>query len=85
LYVACLPACLPACSLSTIAFLIIAVCSCGIFGAKNLHPDILRNFTVKALSPLVWTRLAQACELLRHWPGGLVPGCCLLLLVLLQW
>ncbi|KAI3429598.1 hypothetical protein D9Q98_005684 [Chlorella vulgaris] len=51
-------------SLSTIAFLIIAVCSCGIFGAKNLHPDILRNFTVKALSPLVWTRLAQASFML---------------------
>ncbi|KAL4855219.1 Histone H2AX [Chlorella vulgaris] len=51
-------------SLSSIAFLIIAVCSCGIFGAKNVHPDILRNFTVKALSPLVWTRLAQASFML---------------------
>ena len=43
------------------AFLTISICSYGIFG-KNLHPDILRNFTVKALSPLVWTRLAQAGE-----------------------
>lgn len=51
-----------ACSLSTVAFLVISVCSYGLFGAKSLHPDILRNFTVKALSPLVWTPLAQACE-----------------------
>jgi hypothetical protein len=53
-----------------VAFLVISVCSYGIFGAKSLHPDVLRNFTVKALSPLVWTRLAQAGKaVLGMWVG----------------
>lgn len=47
-------------SLSTFAFLVISVCSYGLFGAKHLRPDVLENFTVDALSHLVWTRLAQA-------------------------
>ncbi len=34
----------------------------GIFGAKGLRADVLSSFTVKALQPIVWTRLAQACE-----------------------
>ena len=34
----------------------------GIFGAKGLKADVLSSFTVKALQPIVWTRLAQACE-----------------------
>lgn len=37
-------------------------CLAGIFGAKGLKADVLSSFTVKALQPIVWTRLAQACE-----------------------
>ncbi|KAI7843066.1 hypothetical protein COHA_003238 [Chlorella ohadii] len=51
-------------SLSTVAFLVISVCSYGIFGAKGLRADVLSSFTVKALQPIVWTRLAQACFML---------------------
>ncbi|PSC69367.1 putative sodium-coupled neutral amino acid transporter 6 [Micractinium conductrix] len=51
-------------SLCSAAFLLISVCSYGLFGAKELHPDILSNFTVQALEAFVWTRLAQACFLL---------------------
>jgi hypothetical protein len=54
-------------SVSTLAFLVISVCSYGLFGAKELHADILQNFTVSALSPFVWTRLAQAGELRLPW------------------
>ena len=32
----------------------------GLFGSKHLHADVLSSFTVKALEPVVWRRLAQA-------------------------
>ena len=37
-------------------------CSYGLFGQAAMEADVLRNFTVAALEPLVWTRLAQAGE-----------------------
>lgn len=49
-------------TICTAAFLIISVCSYGLF--SKVQPDVLRNFTVDALSGLVWTRLAQAAFML---------------------
>lgn len=47
-------------SLSTLAFLVISGSCYGLFGRKDLAPDVLENFTVKALEPLVWTQVARA-------------------------
>ncbi|KAL4443859.1 hypothetical protein ABPG75_011596 [Micractinium tetrahymenae] len=49
-------------TISTTAFLIISVCSYGLF--ERVQPDVLRNFTVDALTAFVWTRLAQAVFML---------------------
>jgi hypothetical protein len=54
-------------SLSTLAFLAISVSCYGLFGRSELKPDVLRNFTVSALEPLVWTQVAQAGEALCGW------------------
>ena len=55
-------------SLSTAAFLLISVSCYGVFGGKGIEADVLRNFTVDALEPLVWTEVAQAGE-------QPLPGC----------
>lgn len=47
-------------TLSTAAFLLISVSCYGLFGRRELKPDVLRNFTVDALRPLVWSEAAQA-------------------------
>lgn len=47
-------------SLSAAAFLLISVSCYGVFGGKGIEADVLRNFTVDALQPLVWTEVAQA-------------------------
>lgn len=43
----------------TVVFLIISICSYGVFGS-DLAPDVITNYTVEALGKLVWPDLAQA-------------------------
>lgn len=43
----------------TVVFLVISVSSYGVFG-KGVDADIIGNYTVDALSKLVWPDLAQA-------------------------
>ena len=49
----------------TAVFLVISICSYGLFGEKGIEADVLNNFTVDALTPLVWTQLAQGGAALR--------------------
>lgn len=44
--------------LCTAAFAVIAICSYGVFGKKT-SPDVLNNYSLKALEKLLWTPLAQ--------------------------
>ena len=45
-------------------YALIAICSYALFG-RDVEADVLRNFTVDSLAPLVWIRLAHAGESLR--------------------
>lgn len=47
-------------SLASFAILLISLSCYGLFGRHALRPDVLSNFTVKSLEPLVWTQVAQA-------------------------
>lgn len=44
--------------LCTVAFAVISVCSYGVFGKKT-SPDVLNNYSLKALEKLLWTPLAE--------------------------
>ena len=46
--------------IATVCYAAIGVFCYGLFGGKDIDPDVLRNFTVDALQPLLSRKLAQA-------------------------